>query len=75
MMMITNKRTKSLHAPGDAMRMQIVPSGKAYPVARIMQAVGDFIDNQNRQHTSMAAARRRVVSIPAPRLALYDWRE
>lgn len=37
----------SLHAPSQSLRTQIVPSSKAWHIDRIMEAMDDFIDNQN----------------------------
>lgn len=41
----------SLHAPDDALRDEIVPINKRYPIATLMQAVRDYIQTTNRRVT------------------------
>lgn len=41
----------SLHAPNDALRDQIVPINRRYPLAMLMQAVRDYIDTTHRRVT------------------------
>ena len=41
----------SLHAPNDAIRNQIMPISRAYPMAQLMEAVKDYEENAGRRVT------------------------
>ncbi len=40
----------SLHAPDDALRDQLVPLNKKYPIARLLEACRRYANEQNRRH-------------------------
>ncbi|MBR3942728.1 MAG: 23S rRNA (adenine(2503)-C(2))-methyltransferase RlmN, partial [Clostridia bacterium] len=41
----------SLHAPNDELRSSLMPVNKKYPIAKLMQAIRDYIDKTNRRVT------------------------
>ncbi|KAJ3193979.1 sorting nexin, partial [Irineochytrium annulatum] len=51
----------SLHAPTQELRVQIVPTAKAWPLDRIMQAARDFIVAQNRENKTDASKRHILI--------------
>ena len=41
----------SLHAPNDELRSSLMPVNKKYPIAKLMQAIRDYIEKTNRRVT------------------------
>jgi 23S rRNA (adenine2503-C2)-methyltransferase len=55
----------SLHAPNDALRDQLVPINRRYPLADLMAAVRDYIDHTHRRVTFEVALIDGVNDAPA----------
>ena len=55
----------SLHAPNDALRSQLVPINKAYPVDELLAAVQRYIDHTHRRVTFEYALMRGINDSPA----------
>lgn len=62
----------SLHAPNDALRSQLVPLNKAYPVDELLGAVSRYIDTTHRRVTFEYALMRGINDSPALAQELAD---
>lgn len=54
----------SLHAPNQALRRTLVPSAAAYPLERLMAAIGTYQDRTRQKVPSIISAAYNEVSVP-----------